>query len=139
MFYRCEEEDVEMSDDALTVLTRIGMETSLRYAIQLITTASLVSRKRKVGIILLNSWYYKWVALFTFRPSHLLTSQKPCLKNKSLLLVLNLLPTLVSLHVSTHTYLKQTSSPKMYALKGHSMNRLQWGHVSQSRKNIILC
>lgn len=44
---RCEEEDVEMSDDALTVLTRIGMETSLRYAIQLITTANLVCRKRK--------------------------------------------------------------------------------------------
>ncbi|KAL5006378.1 hypothetical protein ScPMuIL_015184 [Solemya velum] len=44
---RCEEEDVEMSDDAMTVLTRIGMETSLRYAIQLITTASLVCRKRK--------------------------------------------------------------------------------------------
>ncbi|GAB1602706.1 ruvB-like 2 isoform X1 [Argonauta hians] len=44
---RCEEEDVEMSDDALTVLTRIGMETSVRYAIQLITTANLVSRKRK--------------------------------------------------------------------------------------------
>ncbi|KAL3843130.1 hypothetical protein ACJMK2_021082 [Sinanodonta woodiana] len=44
---RCEEEDVEMSDDALTVLTRIGMETSLRYAIQLITTANLVARKRK--------------------------------------------------------------------------------------------
>jgi len=44
---RCEEEDVEMSDDALTVLTRIGMETSLRYSIQLITAASLVSRKRK--------------------------------------------------------------------------------------------
>jgi len=46
---RCEEEDVEMSDDALTVLTRIGKETSLRYAIQLITTASHVCRKRKVG------------------------------------------------------------------------------------------
>ncbi|KAJ8299533.1 hypothetical protein KUTeg_023593 [Tegillarca granosa] len=44
---RCEEEDVEMSDDALIVLTKIGMETSLRYAIQLITTASLVCRKRK--------------------------------------------------------------------------------------------
>ncbi|GFS25605.1 RuvB-like helicase 2 [Elysia marginata] len=44
---RCEEEDVEMSDDALTVLTRIGMETSLRYAIQLITASSLVCRKRK--------------------------------------------------------------------------------------------
>ena len=44
---RCEEEDVEMSDDALAVLSRIGMETSLRYSIQLITTASLVARKRK--------------------------------------------------------------------------------------------
>lgn len=44
---RCEEEDVEMTDDALSVLTRIGMETSLRYSIQLITTASLVARKRK--------------------------------------------------------------------------------------------
>lgn len=44
---RCEEEDCEMTDDALLVLTRIALETSLRYAIQLITTASLVSRKRK--------------------------------------------------------------------------------------------
>lgn len=43
---RCEEEDCEMAEDALTVLTRIGMETSLRYAIQLITLASLVARKR---------------------------------------------------------------------------------------------
>jgi len=48
---RCEEEDVEMSDDALTVLTRIGKETSLRYAIQLITTASHVCRRRKVGFV----------------------------------------------------------------------------------------
>lgn len=45
----CEEEDVEMSEDAYTVLTRIGLETSLRYAIQLITAASLVCRKRKVS------------------------------------------------------------------------------------------
>lgn len=44
---RCEEEDVEMSDDALTVLTKIGKETSLRYSIQLITTADLVCKKRK--------------------------------------------------------------------------------------------
>uniref|UniRef100_A0A6M2DHA6 RuvB-like helicase n=1 Tax=Xenopsylla cheopis TaxID=163159 RepID=A0A6M2DHA6_XENCH len=44
---RCEEEDCQMSADAMTVLTRIAMETSLRYAIQLITTAGLVSRKRK--------------------------------------------------------------------------------------------
>ncbi|KAG7266913.1 hypothetical protein CRUP_005518 [Coryphaenoides rupestris] len=44
---RCEEEDVEMSEEAHTVLTRIGMETSLRYAIQLISTAGLVCRKRR--------------------------------------------------------------------------------------------
>lgn len=37
-----------MSEDALSILTRIGQESSLRYAIQLITTASLVCRKRKV-------------------------------------------------------------------------------------------
>uniref|UniRef100_A0A8C6Q4G2 RuvB-like helicase n=1 Tax=Nothobranchius furzeri TaxID=105023 RepID=A0A8C6Q4G2_NOTFU len=44
---RCEEEDVELSEEAHMVLTRIGMETSLRYAIQLISTAGLVCRKRK--------------------------------------------------------------------------------------------
>uniref|UniRef100_A0A0R3X132 RuvB-like helicase n=1 Tax=Hydatigena taeniaeformis TaxID=6205 RepID=A0A0R3X132_HYDTA len=44
---RCEEEDVDIAEDALVVLTRIGMQTSLRYAIQLITTASLVCRRRK--------------------------------------------------------------------------------------------
>lgn len=37
-----------MSDNAVAILTRIGMETSLRYSIQLITAASLVCRKRKV-------------------------------------------------------------------------------------------
>jgi len=44
---RCEEEDTEISEDALTVLTKVGGETSLRYAIQLICVASLVSKKRK--------------------------------------------------------------------------------------------
>ena len=48
---RCEEEDVEMSEDALEILTRIGMETSLRYSIQLITAANLSCRKRKVYYI----------------------------------------------------------------------------------------
>lgn len=43
---RCEEEDVKMNDDALAILTKIGSETSLRYAIQLITTANLVATKR---------------------------------------------------------------------------------------------
>jgi len=44
---RCEEEDVEMTEDALTLLTKIGIETSLRYAIQLIIAAALVCAKRK--------------------------------------------------------------------------------------------
>jgi len=44
---RCEEEDVEMTDDAKEILTNLGMEHSLRYAIQLITTSSLVAAKRK--------------------------------------------------------------------------------------------
>lgn len=44
---RCEEEDCAMNAEAVTILTRIATETSLRYAIQLITTANLVSRRRK--------------------------------------------------------------------------------------------
>merc|ERR1711976_761312 len=44
---RCEEEDVEMAEDALQLLTSIAGNTSLRYSIQLITAASLVCRKRK--------------------------------------------------------------------------------------------
>merc|ERR1712179_18502 len=44
---RCEEEDTEISDDALTVLTKVAGETSLRYAIQLISVAHLVAKKRK--------------------------------------------------------------------------------------------
>lgn len=44
---RCEEEDVEMEEDARELLTEIGLETSLRYSIQLITTSSLVAQKRK--------------------------------------------------------------------------------------------
>ncbi len=46
--FSCEEEDVEISDDALNVLTKIGKETSLRYSIQLITLSSIISRNRKV-------------------------------------------------------------------------------------------
>uniref|UniRef100_A0A7S0CTB1 RuvB-like helicase n=1 Tax=Micromonas pusilla TaxID=38833 RepID=A0A7S0CTB1_MICPS len=44
---RCEEEDVEMSEDAKDLLCKIGHETSLRYSIHLITAAALVAHKRK--------------------------------------------------------------------------------------------
>jgi RuvB-like protein 2 len=46
---RCEEEDVEMEDDAMALLTRIGLETSLRYAIHMIMIASLVCKRRRGG------------------------------------------------------------------------------------------
>ncbi|CAG0892361.1 unnamed protein product [Cyprideis torosa] len=48
---RCEEEDAEVSDKALEHLTRIAMETSLRYAIQLITLSALACKRRKGSII----------------------------------------------------------------------------------------
>ncbi len=44
---RCTEEHVDMADDALELLTRIAKETTLRYAIQMITTSYLVAKKRK--------------------------------------------------------------------------------------------
>mmetsp|Transcript_36026 Transcript_36026/g.70883 ORF Transcript_36026/g.70883 Transcript_36026/m.70883 type:complete len:384 (-) Transcript_36026:208-1359(-) len=43
---RCEEEDVEMAEDALDLLTTIASETSLRYAIHMIIAASLIAEKR---------------------------------------------------------------------------------------------
>jgi RuvB-like protein 2 len=44
---RCEEEDVEMTDAAQKLLTKIAQETSLRYAMHMIMAASLVCTKRK--------------------------------------------------------------------------------------------
>lgn len=44
---RCEEEDVDLTNDAKDLLCKIGCETSLRYSIQLISAASLVASKRK--------------------------------------------------------------------------------------------
>ncbi|XP_055827474.1 uncharacterized protein LOC129895739 [Solanum dulcamara] len=48
---RCQEEDVEMSDDAKVLLTKIGVNTSLRYSIHLITSAALACQKRKGKIV----------------------------------------------------------------------------------------
>jgi RuvB-like protein 2 len=48
---RCEEEDVEMEEDAMTLLTGMGAKSSLRYVLQLITTAHLVALKRKSSLV----------------------------------------------------------------------------------------
>jgi len=63
---RCEEEDVEMEEQGLAVLTRIGMETSLRYAIQLITASNLVCRKRKVQYATMLQMFDDLVKIFFF-------------------------------------------------------------------------
>lgn len=44
---RAEEEDVEMTEEAKELLTKIGTESTLRYSIHLITVANLVALKRK--------------------------------------------------------------------------------------------
>ncbi|EXJ93348.1 RuvB-like helicase 2 [Capronia coronata CBS 617.96] len=50
---RAQEEEVDLSADALALLTKIGQESGLRYASNIITTSTLVSQKRRakeVGI-----------------------------------------------------------------------------------------
>ncbi|KAK4984274.1 RuvB-like protein 2 [Elasticomyces elasticus] len=44
---RAQEEEIDMSPDALALLTKIGQETGLRYASNLITTSHLLSAKRR--------------------------------------------------------------------------------------------
>src|SRR6195952_2427730 len=44
---RAQEEEVNVSPDALALLTKIGQETGLRYASNLITTSQLIAAKRK--------------------------------------------------------------------------------------------
>ncbi|KAK4775995.1 hypothetical protein SAY87_023956 [Trapa incisa] len=48
---RCQEEDVEVSEEARLLLSKIGAETSLRYAINLITSAALACQKRKGNVV----------------------------------------------------------------------------------------
>ncbi|ESZ89952.1 reptin [Sclerotinia borealis F-4128] len=44
---RAQEEEVDVSSDALALLTKIGQEAGLRYASNLITTSQLICAKRK--------------------------------------------------------------------------------------------
>ena len=43
---RAQEQEVELDPNALSLLTKIGQETSLRYASQLITTSHMIASKR---------------------------------------------------------------------------------------------
>ncbi|MCJ1315835.1 RuvB-like protein 2 [Xylographa vitiligo] len=48
---RAQEEDVDVSPNALALLTKIGEETGLRYASNLITTSTLLSQKRRAKTV----------------------------------------------------------------------------------------
>ncbi|GKB94051.1 RNA-directed DNA polymerase, eukaryota, reverse transcriptase zinc-binding domain protein [Tanacetum coccineum] len=50
----CQEEDVDISDDAKVLLTKIRVETSLRYDINLITLVALACQKRKGKVVKLE-------------------------------------------------------------------------------------
>lgn len=45
--YRCEEEDVTLTEKALGILTRLAAETTLRYVLNLISCAQMIAKKRK--------------------------------------------------------------------------------------------
>jgi RuvB-like protein 2 len=47
---RCQEEDVTLTVQAVQVLTSMAQETSLRYALNLISAAQVVAKKRKVAV-----------------------------------------------------------------------------------------
>ncbi|PPQ82788.1 hypothetical protein CVT26_007931 [Gymnopilus dilepis] len=44
---RCQEEDVQLTPEALSVLTSMAQQTTLRYALNLIACGRVVARKRK--------------------------------------------------------------------------------------------
>lgn len=48
---RAQEEEVELSGDALALLTKIGTETSLRYASNLIAVSHQIAQKRRSGTV----------------------------------------------------------------------------------------
>lgn len=48
---RSEEEDVSLDEDALQYLAQLSKEASLRYAMQLITTGSLVAAKDRCATV----------------------------------------------------------------------------------------
>lgn len=51
---RSEEEDVEMENKASQFLAKIAMETSMRYAMQLIVVSSILSRRSKRSVVCLE-------------------------------------------------------------------------------------
>lgn len=51
---RAQEEEIDVSADALKLLTKIGQEAGLRYASNLITTSYLLAQKRRAAAVDIN-------------------------------------------------------------------------------------
>jgi len=51
---RCKEEEVEAGEEAKKLLTKVGFSTSLRYAINLISSAALIASRKKSKTIALE-------------------------------------------------------------------------------------
>ncbi|PPR03466.1 hypothetical protein CVT24_012678 [Panaeolus cyanescens] len=48
---RCQEEDVTLTPDAVSVLTSMALQTTLRYALNLIACAKVIAKKRKAEAV----------------------------------------------------------------------------------------
>lgn len=48
---RCEEEDAQLSKEALAGLASLATQTTLRYALNLISTAQVLARKRQSAVV----------------------------------------------------------------------------------------
>lgn len=46
---RCEEEDTTIADAALSLLAKMGMQTSLRYVLNLLSCAKIISKRKGTG------------------------------------------------------------------------------------------
>lgn len=51
---RCDEENVTLSEEALTILPKLAESASLRYAMQLISIANMIAQKRKASRVEMN-------------------------------------------------------------------------------------
>ena len=49
--FRCEEEDVSLTEKALEILTKLALDTTLRYVLNLLSCAQMLARKRKAESI----------------------------------------------------------------------------------------
>ena len=62
MHCRCQEEDVTLTPNAQAVLTSMATQTTLRYALNLISCADILTKKQKVTVVDMDDlqWCYTY-------------------------------------------------------------------------------